>query len=483
MIILATAPNKYPFLTNKTPPLGLGYICSYLKSKEIESIIFDFDAFPISLQKAVDLILSKKPEIVGFTCYSQNYFIVRKFCELIKKRNPEVLTVIGGPAPTFAFDDILNDSPYIDICVLREGEKTLEEIYNNINEPIDKFLEIKGIAFKYNEKIIVTPKRPLISKLDDIPSPYLNEVFDLRYYSLANISTSRGCPMKCIFCVCGAMFGSVRFHSPERVLDEIDYIYNLNEKLHWSKGQFLFNFTDDTFTYSEKHVNAIIEGLENRNYKMSWAAATRITHINKELLIRMKNVGLKMINFGLESADPYILKVMKKIAPNNESLEPEIKFLEKVKEIMSFSKKIGIQAVVNYIIGHPFETPERAKTTVKFCNELMNKFGVEYIPNILIPFKGKDVFNNAELYNIEMEKDPELLLPYSMKKYSAMEIDDLIEIFPYNHRFFVYDELYNRSLIHFKKLNPKNCYKSNIKFKKFMNEKLLKGYKRIVVIN
>ena len=99
------------------------------------------------------------------------------------------------------------------------------------------------------------------------------------------------------------------------------------------------------------------------------------------------------------------------------------------------------------------------------------------------PFKGTDVFNNAELYNIEMEKDPELLLPYSMKKYSAMEIDDLIEIFQYNHRFFVYDELYNRSLIHFKKLNPKNCYKSNIKFKKFMNEKLLKGYKRIVVIN
>jgi len=474
MISLVNVPNKYPLINSRTPPIGIGYICSYLKSKGINSVIFDFDIFPLSIIKSVEIILNSNPKIVGFTCYSQNYFIIKKFCEIIKKKRPDVITVIGGPAASFAFDDILSDTSYIDLCVIGEGEKTLEEIYNKYNGKKDELYNIKGIAFKNNEKIIVTPKRPLITKLDEIPSPYLSEVFDLKYYSQMNISTSRGCPMKCIYCVCGAMFGAIRFHSPKRVLDEVDYIYESNLKLKWSNDNFLFNFTDDTFTYSDKHVNLILDGLEERNYKINWSATTRIMSISEELLIRMKKVGLKMVNFGLESADPYILKILNKLNSKDDSLGLENKFLKRFKDIVIFSRKLGLDVFISYILRNPYETKEMAQKTIKLCLVLDRKFGAKYIPNILVPFKGTKLYKDSKNYNIEIDKDPEFLLPYYIKKHPFININDLVEIFPYNHRFFIHDEIYNKSAIHFKKINAKSYYISNNLFRKQMIRKFLK---------
>ncbi|MHA1252591.1 MAG: hypothetical protein ACTSRP_21575 [Candidatus Helarchaeota archaeon] len=62
MISLVNVPSKYPFINITTPPVGLGYICSYLQSKNIDAEIYDLGIFPISIAKAVDLILQQKPE-------------------------------------------------------------------------------------------------------------------------------------------------------------------------------------------------------------------------------------------------------------------------------------------------------------------------------------------------------------------------------------------------------------------------------------
>ena len=471
MIILMNVPNKYPFVNPKHPPLGLGYICSYLKSKNIDAEIYDLGAYPLSINKAIDLMLGSKPEIVGLTCYEQNYFLIRRFCELLKKKDISIKTVIGGPAATFAYKKILVDTPYIDFCVQGEGEYTLLELYNNLNGTSDDFYNIKGISFKNKNEIITTENRSFIKNLDSIPSPYLERIFDMKYYDMANLISGRGCPMKCIYCTCGAMFGGVRFHSPKRILEEIDYLYELNNKIHWQKGPFLFTFIDDTLTISKKQINSILDGLEKRNYNISWAGETRIMQITKEILVRMKNNGLKSVTFGLESADPYVLKILKKVSSKGDDLTVEKKFLEKFKEVIKWTKELKIQTFVSFILGSPFETYENAKKTIEFCSKNQKEFGIIPIPNILVPFHGTEVFKRYKEFDMSVKEHPDFLLPYYINKYSKIDIKHIIELIPKDSQFFVFDEIFSRSLHVFKKLKKKEFFKSSEEFRKFLLKK------------
>lgn len=465
-IALINPPNKFPFANARIPPIGIGYISSYAKLKGIDCKIYDLDNFPFNLTNAADLILSSNPEVIGLTCYEQNYFIVRKICQIIKKRSPKTIIVIGGPASTFAYEDILRDSPFIDICVCGEGEQAVLEIFKNTTENKEKWYNIKGIGFRDGE-IVTTEKRPLIKDLDSIPSPYLTEIFDMRHYISGIILSGRGCPMKCIFCSCGAMFGSVRFHSPQRVLSEIDYLVKSNEKYHWKKSQILFSFVDDTLTASKKHVNAILDGLEERKYKVLWTGETRITNISKELLIRMKQLGLRALNFGLESADAFILKTIQKLGSANSELKIEHDFLNKFEEVLNWTHELGIKTTVSFIVGLPFETKIQANKTINFCRELKKKYGTDFIPNILVPFHGTEIFNKYRKYNMKIKKNPQFLLPYFIKKYSAVKINELLDIFPFDSNFTL-DEIFRRSLKYFKKIPTKNQFKTIKTFKKLL---------------
>ena len=72
----------------------------------------------------------------------------------IREKGFDKTIVVGGPHPTTSFEEVLRDDN-IDICVLGEGEKTLEEIVSKLIKNDNKKLnsiqlsEINGIA--YNE--------------------------------------------------------------------------------------------------------------------------------------------------------------------------------------------------------------------------------------------------------------------------------------------------------------------------------------------
>ena len=70
----------------------------------------------------------------------------------IRKRGFSKTIVVGGPHPTTSYIEVLKDKN-IDICVIGEGEVTLEEIINNLIENNGKKLvanqldKIDGIAY------------------------------------------------------------------------------------------------------------------------------------------------------------------------------------------------------------------------------------------------------------------------------------------------------------------------------------------------
>ena len=158
--------------------LGAGYVRSYLQRHHIDS-----DQFVTHQERIfpdiVAGILEYNPRIVGFTCYDLNYPYVRLLSIALKKKNPLINVILGGPTATFSFREIMNHTPEIDICVRGEGEQTMLEL---LQKDFTDLESIRGIAFRSGNEIVSTPERPLISgekkmaELDVIPSPYLTGI-------------------------------------------------------------------------------------------------------------------------------------------------------------------------------------------------------------------------------------------------------------------------------------------------------------------
>ena len=75
-------------------PLGASYIYAY--AKKIFRNEFDFKLFKFPAHLEEDL-RSTSPTIFSFSNYSWNLELGYKFATLAKQRNPNVITVFGGP--------------------------------------------------------------------------------------------------------------------------------------------------------------------------------------------------------------------------------------------------------------------------------------------------------------------------------------------------------------------------------------------------
>lgn len=159
------------------PPLGLIALQTYLNQKLGEKIRgkiiksrVDFDSYE-DMQK---IITEFKPDMIGVSAMTFHKEFFHNAINKIREKGFDKTIVVGGPHPTTSFEEVLRDDN-IDICVLGEGEKTLEEIVSKLIKNDNKKLnsiqlnEISGIA--YNE-VNQASNDFIVEK--KIPSNFLN---------------------------------------------------------------------------------------------------------------------------------------------------------------------------------------------------------------------------------------------------------------------------------------------------------------------
>ena len=83
-----------------TFPLGISFVYSYAKKIFGKEFNFDLFKFPSHLDEALNKQL---PTVLSFSNYSWNLELSYKFASVVKQRNPNVVTIFGGPNfPTVA---------------------------------------------------------------------------------------------------------------------------------------------------------------------------------------------------------------------------------------------------------------------------------------------------------------------------------------------------------------------------------------------
>ncbi len=376
-----------PITEGPTPPLGISFLGAVLEQAGYETQIIDFSVFPYSYDILHQRLQQFKPDLLGVTSVTMTFNAAIQVVEDAKKIKPDLLTLMGGPHVSFCAHETLSAFPSLDLIVIGEGEQTIVEVAHQALNGRN-WSQIKGLAYRDNNKIKINEKRDYLD-VNTLPLPARHLLPLGRYRALhtpISITTSRGCPYRCIFCVGRKMVGArVRYRDPMAVCNELELLSKLNFPQ--------INISDDLFTAKTAHCLAICDEIIRRKLNITWSSFARVDTVSSDLLRKMKEAGCSTISFGVESANREILKTIKKGIT-----------LEKVERAIKMCSEAGIQPHVSFILGLPGESPASLRETQKY-GDTIEKLGGMYGFHLLAPFPGTAVRDENEQYDLSILTD------------------------------------------------------------------------------
>ncbi|GHH98409.1 hypothetical protein AM1BK_19520 [Neobacillus kokaensis] len=147
-VICSTLNAKY-IHTN----LAIRYLKAYAASE------FDISIKEYTIKDPVLNIVSdlyrQKPDVIGFSCYIWNIEETLKVVSMLKKINPSIYIVLGGPEVTYDTTWWMENNPEIDFIVIGEGEQTFKQLLIEIQSS-QTFENVPGIAFRQDGQLKVT---------------------------------------------------------------------------------------------------------------------------------------------------------------------------------------------------------------------------------------------------------------------------------------------------------------------------------------
>ncbi|MDX1460473.1 MAG: radical SAM protein [Xanthomonadales bacterium] len=235
-------------------PLALGMIATAINVHDDGRLLKRFQPLPICYLTPQQLFegISRKfgTGVWLFSNYLWSLDINLKIANLLKSRDPGILTVFGGPSvPGYpaACTEFMNTNRAVDIAVHGEGEVAITELLEQVERGADGSVrfspdllgEVPGLTFRSQPggcELTTTAPRTRLKEPDSIPSPYLTGVFDSYDGAVeaAIIESDRGCPFGCTFCDWGsATRQKVRKFDLDRVKQEIEWIGRNEVRVIW----------------------------------------------------------------------------------------------------------------------------------------------------------------------------------------------------------------------------------------------------------
>jgi len=369
-------------------PLNLCYIAAYARKNHPQSEfkILDSEILGIGHEETVEETARYSPDLIGITSNTCVFDSVITLTSLLKQRLPEVPIIIGGPHPSALPERTLTESA-ADFVAIGEGEVSFEKLISHLKEGKSSWEEIEGLGYReLCGRIRINKPRKLIEDLDMLPFPARdlinNELYmppPTKRVSLGRntlIAASRGCPHNCGFCGAKLVWGrKIRTRKPEFIVAELEQCVN---KYDISS----FNFTDELFTNSKKHILEICHLIKQKGLDIAWVCSARAQHLDEETLSAMKEAGCREISFGIESGSPKILKRINKKLDLKEALRTVWR-----------TKETGITTHASFILGYIGETEETIKETIRFAKKLNTQIAAFFIAS---PLPGTRLYKEAK---------------------------------------------------------------------------------------
>ncbi|MFX0102689.1 MAG: B12-binding domain-containing radical SAM protein [Candidatus Hodarchaeota archaeon] len=377
----------------KGPPLSLMCIAGAAPDHEYELLDLKFKS--MTIKKLRQKIAAS--DIVAISSYTPSIKSALNLARITKNVDRNIITILGGYHASLVPEVIQQKE--LDIIVRGEGEITFKELTDYLEKNLGKpdwkqgLKDIKGIGFRKNGKVIITEKRPLVKKLDDLPFPNRDLVKKNKYAyfgaSIDALESARGCPHDCNFCCVHEHWGNCwRMKSPERVLKEIA---TMRRDVRWT------GFQDSEFTANMGRVGKIFDLIHEYGYDGSrnpwYSAQGRVDDIVRrpDVLKKMVDGGFKFLFIGIESIYQKSLdRIGKRIR------------LSQIKKAVEMLHDYGIAIFGSIIIGNIDETWDEVMQTANFAYRLGIDI-MQFTP--LTPLPATKLYHEADAKGWIVERD------------------------------------------------------------------------------
>ena len=344
--------------------LGLRSVAAYLIREGIAVEIEPLQG--VSQERILARIRERDPKIVGLSLIFQRMF--DDYVDLIsylRKHGVKAHLTIGGHFPTFEFERILSSVPGLDSVIRHEGEDTLLELFQKLDQP-ESWPEIKGLAFRKDGKIHATPPRHLVPNLDTLPFPLRDPCGAThRGIGIRSIAGSRGCYYDCTFCSIHEFYKRSPGHrrrtrSPENLVQEM-------EELFHDYGVRIFILQDDDLFMRGRRHREWLEGLltELKARKMDdqilWRVSCRVDDVDAKFLTRMKAAGLAGVYLGIESGSEQGLKTFNK--------RYRVSDVFRTLEVL---RNVALPFEFGFMIFEPYSTMDSVRENIEFLKRIGN---------------------------------------------------------------------------------------------------------------
>lgn len=381
--------------------IGLSYISAFLKQQGHKTKILhicDELNYGFDIIKIKNDVKQFNADLVAFSVGENHYKDMCDLARAIKHENNNIPIAFGGIHVTLNAESVMRDNPYIDFCLLGEGEDVLPELLNWIAKESSEPCNIPNVwaRDKSKNKIIKNKMRRLkdITQLPfmDLEGWDFEKITNLRR-GWVNISMNRGCPYRCSFChnvgevkvlkenfatkgTSNQELGYLRLRGVDDMIAELCHII---DKYPYVKT---FSFIDDTFTFNHNHMKQFFLKYKEK-VNVPFICLTTVNDLDEELIKLMSEAGCDMIRFGVESATD---RIRKNIIKRNFSNK-------KIKEVFKLCKKYSIRTFAYNIIAHPTETKSEILDTLKLNATILPE-GIRI--SLGYPYKGTPYYDIAK---------------------------------------------------------------------------------------
>lgn len=307
--ILAHASDEAKKFIHKKligPPLGLltvavavsDYNVTVLDTKGEYDLYPDRETLPELISRTVK---ESDADVVGVTVITSEFDDAMTIFRTVKKCNPDILTVAGGPHAMFCPDNFFD--PSIDIVCTGMAAHTFRKIVEAREKELS-FDHIGGIFINKGFALVLTaasvPSCDAAGKDFLMPdrshlTPWLSS------YRVGNATglstylfTSLGCPYKCTFCSIWPQFGGKYYQrSVENIIEELKTLDTYP----------VVRFSDANTIVNVNFINTLIDRIAAegivKDYVMDIRADTAVRY--PSLVEKLARHGLKVVICGFES--------------------------------------------------------------------------------------------------------------------------------------------------------------------------------------
>lgn len=316
-IVLATLNARYAHAS-----LGLRYLMANLGELRERACMAEFviNQQPLDIAEA---ILARRPRIVGLGVYIWNVEQTTKVVALLKRIQPGLVVILGGPEVSFETEDqeIVARADYV---ITGEADLRFAEVCRSIlpgNKPSSKILAAE------------------LPPLQRLASPYDLYTDEDLAHRVIYVEASRGCPFTCEFCL-SSLDIPVRAFPLDAFLDSMQRLLD--------RGATQFKFVDRTFNLHLPTSMAILQFFLDRWREGLFLHFEMIPdRLPEQLraLIRQFPSGAVQFEVGIQTFDDATSQNISR-RQNLDRLEDNLRFLR---------EETGVHIHADLIVGLPGE--------------------------------------------------------------------------------------------------------------------------------